>query len=136
MPVRWSSTHAMIEKFYSIKTAVKSVSATQNFDESVNSVTLSDEDWTTTKELLDFFSIFVKTTTVMQADRYLTLNRTLPEYYRLIKSLEDIKNSTGKLVIHTQPIKDATVAALNKMTEYFSKQDNSPTAFVATICDP
>lgn len=136
MPVRWSSTHEMIERFYSMKDAIKSVLATQAFDDSINLVALTDGDWVAIKELLDFFSIFVKTTTMMQGDTYPTLNRTLPEYLRLIKSLESVRDGKDAWNIKSPSIREAAIAALTKMNEYFAKNDSSPTAFVATMCDP
>jgi hypothetical protein len=136
MPVRWSLTHIMIEKFYSIKDAIIAVIASQSFDESIDNINLIKPDWVVAKELLDFFSIFVKTTTVMQANNYPTLNRTLPEYFRLISRLEEVKNSKDKFCIQSQSIRDAALAALAKINEYFSKNDSLPTAFVASICDP
>ena len=35
MPVRWSSTHTMIDKFYAMKDAIIAVLATQSFDKVV-----------------------------------------------------------------------------------------------------
>ena len=96
MPVRWSSTHTMIDKFYRMKDAIIAVLASQSFDDSIKEVELSKSDWAVTKELLDFFGLFVKTTTMMQADNYPTLNRTLPEYFRLISRLEAVKDSKDK----------------------------------------
>ena len=136
MPVRWSSTHTMIEKFYSMKDAIIAVLASQSFDDSIEEINLTKPDWVVAKELLDFFGLFVRTTTTMQADNYLTLNRTLPEYFRLISRLEAVKSGKDKSAIQSQAIKDAAGAAFIKMNEYFAKNDSSPTAFVATMCDP
>jgi len=119
-----------------MKDAIKAVLATQSFDESVNAVNLTEPDWVVAKELLDFFSIFVKTTTIMQADNYPTVNRTLPEYFRLIRDLETVENGTDRWNIRSQAIREAATAALAKMNEYFAKNHASPTAFVATMCDP
>ena len=130
MPVRWSSTHTMIEKFYSMKEAITAVLASQDFDDSIDEVSLTKPDWVVAKELLDFFGLFVKTTTMMQADNYPTLNRTIPEYFRLISRLEAVKDGKDKSKIQSKSIKDAADAALNKMNEYFAKNDSSPTAFV------
>jgi hypothetical protein len=68
---------------------------------------------------------------MMQADNYPTLNRTLPEYFRLISRLEAVKDSKEK---PCKSIREA--ASLGNMNEYFAKNDDSPTAFVATMCDP
>jgi 5'(3')-deoxyribonucleotidase len=76
----------MIEKFYRMKDAIIAVLATQSFDYSIK-----ENVQTVTKELLDFFGLFVRTTTMMQADNYPTLNGTLPEYFRLISRLETAK---------------------------------------------
>ena len=71
-----------MEKFYSMKEAITAVLASQDFDDSIDEVSLTKPDWVVAKELLDFFGLFVKTTTMMQADNYPTLNRTIPEYFR------------------------------------------------------
>jgi hAT family protein len=126
----------MIEKFYSMKDAVIAVLASQRFDDSIEEINLTKPDWVVAKELLDFFGLFVKTTTIMQADNYPTLNRTLPEYFRLISRLEAVKDGKDKSNIQCQAIREAAAAALVKMNEYFAKNDSSPTAFVASMCDP
>lgn len=51
MPVRWSSTHTMIEKFYSMKDAVIAVLASQRFDDSIEEINLTKPDWVVAKEL-------------------------------------------------------------------------------------
>jgi hypothetical protein len=71
--------------------------AVQHFDESLHELNLTSLDWSVAKELLDFFTIFTKTTSYMQADDYPTLNRTLPEYFRLISRLEEVRDGKGKL---------------------------------------
>ena len=71
-----------------------------------------------------------------QADNYPTLNRTVPEYFRLISRLEAVKDGKDKSKIQSKSIRDAADAAVSKMNEYFAKNDSSPTAFVATVCDP
>jgi len=83
MPVCWSSTHTMIDKFYRMKDAIIAVLASQSCDDSILNL----------KELLDFFGLFVK---IMQANNYPTLNRTLPEYFCLISRLEALKDSKDK----------------------------------------
>ena len=97
MPVRWSSTKVMLEKFYSMRDAITAVMAIQQFDDSLYELNLTHLDWSVAKELLDFFTIFTKTTTYIQADDYPTLNRTLPEYFRLMSRLEEVRDGTGKL---------------------------------------
>ena len=72
----------------------------------------------------------------MQADNYPTLNRTIPEYFRLFSRLEAVKDGKDKSKIQSQSIREAANAALGKMNEYFAKNDSSPTAFVASVCDP
>jgi len=72
----------------------------------------------------------------MQADNYPTLNRTIPEYFRLISRLEAVKDGKDRSKIQSQSIREAANAALGKMNEYFAKNDSSPTAFVASACDP
>jgi hypothetical protein len=68
----------MIDKFYRMKDAIITVLATQSFDDSIKEVEFSKSDWTVTKELLDFFGLFVKITTMMQADNYPTLKQNSP----------------------------------------------------------
>jgi hypothetical protein len=116
MPVRWSSTLA-----------------SQNFDDSIDEVNLTKPDWAVAKELLDLFGLFVRTTTMMQADNYPTLNRTIPEYFRLISRLEAVKDGKDKSKIQSKSIREAVDVALSKMNEYFAKNDSSPTA---TVSDP
>ena len=74
----------------------------QSFDDSITEVELSKSDWAVTKELLDFFGLSVKTTTMMQADNYPTLNRTLPEYFCLISRLEALKDGKDKPVSQSE----------------------------------
>ena len=140
MPVRWSSTYTMLKMFYGMMDAIKAVLATQKFDRSLDSVALTSQDWVIAQELLLFFGIFTKTTTLMQADNYPTINRILPEYYRLIKDLELVTKAEAfgstKTLILQQSIRDAATSALAKMNDYFTRNTSSPTAFVATICDP
>ncbi|KAN0072296.1 hypothetical protein V8E54_009225 [Elaphomyces granulatus] len=62
----------------------------------------------------------------------LTITQLSIEYFRLISRLEAVKDSKDK---PCNSIREAAVA-LSKMNEYFAKNDDSPTAFVATICDP
>ena len=113
MPVRWSSTHTMIDKFYRMKDAIIAVLASQSFDDSIlNFQSLIG------LFLLDFFGLFVKTATIMQADNYPTLNRTLPEYFCLISRLEAVKDSKDK---PCKSIREAAAAALRKVNEYFAK---------------
>ena len=111
----------MIEKFYSIKDTIKSVLAIQAFNDSISLVALTDSDQVAIKELSDFFSIFVKTTTIIQGDIYPTLNQTLPEYLRLIKLLESVQDSKDAWNIKSPSIQEVAIAALTKINEYFAK---------------
>jgi hypothetical protein len=54
----------MIDKFYRTKDAIIAALTSQSFDDSI----FSKSDWAVPKELLDFFGLFVKTATIMQAD--------------------------------------------------------------------
>ena len=136
MPVRWSSTKVMLEKFFSMKDPINAVMATQSFDQSLDQFKLGIDEWLVCKELLDYFTIFSRTSIEMQADAYPTLNKVVPQYFTLTKRLQEVVDGTSKLNIKSPQLKDCAKAAITKLNTYYNKCNNQPTGFVATACDP
>jgi hypothetical protein len=132
MPIRWSSTKVMLEKFYIMKDPIIAVMDTQSFDQSLDQFKLGVDEWLVCKELLDYFTIFSRTSIEMQADAYPTLNRVIPQYFTLIKCLQEVIDGTSKLNIKTSQLKNCAKAAISKLNTYLGTITSATTSQLAS----
>jgi hypothetical protein len=70
MPIRWNSTHEMINHACTQEEAINAVCASQQIDISVCSIKLTDGDWIILHHLLELFKIFVYASRKLQASTY------------------------------------------------------------------
>lgn len=98
-------------------------------------IQLTPEDWEIFWNLENFFAIFVKPTTRLQASAYPTLSTAVPQYLRIMLKLQLKQRSAAG---HESTVGLACNAALRKLTEYHclaTKQTHS-LSNVATVLDP
>ena len=134
MPVRWSSTYHMINTALKLQNSIVALCALQQLDLSMREIALSDIDWSTLHLLLKLFYIFIRPTEKLQASSYLTLNSAVPQYMRMIKKLEEMKEEQE----HQSTITKAITMAIKKLDEYYTLATNQQWSHstIATICDP
>lgn len=134
MPVRWSSTHEMLTAALKLRAPITAHCASQSLDVSMRHIRLTDADWDILESLQQFFHIFVKPTTQMQAVAYPTLSSVIPAYTRMIHKLQSKLSAESTLPI----IKSACEAAIAKLDEYHTSASNRTPSHssIATILDP
>jgi hypothetical protein len=134
MPVRWNSTHHMLEGALKLKTPITAVCTTQQLDISMKDIALTAEDWATIKALELLFLIFLKPSRRLQSDSYPTLNFAIPLYLKMRNKVRMMQQDLGE----QSTIGIACGAALQKLDEYYTLATNQQCkhSAVATICDP
>lgn len=84
----------MLKEFLNIWPAIKSViniSDSELFKKNKDSLLLKDNDILYLRNCLKIFSIFVKVTTKLQAEKYPTIYYLIPEVYKIYTQLENIQ---------------------------------------------
>jgi hypothetical protein len=84
----------MLKEFLNLWPAIKSVinlSDSKVFKKNKESLILKDTDITFLRQCLKIFSIFIKATTKLQAEKYPTIYYLIPEVYNIYNRLEIIK---------------------------------------------
>lgn len=134
MPVRWNSTHKMLESAIKLQVPITAICASQQWDISMRDIALNANDWSTIKELELFFVIFLRPSQKLQASTYPTLNYAIPQYLKMINKLNHMLKEVGE----QSTIGIACNAALYKLNEYYTLTANQQYSHlsVATICDP
>ena len=134
MPVRWNSTHHMLEGALKLRVPITAVCTTQQLDMSMKDIALTAEDWVTIKSLELLFLIFLKPSRRLQSDSYPTLNFAIPLYLKMINKVKNMQQDVGE----QSTIGIACRAALQKLNEYYTLTTNQQCkhSAVATICDP
>lgn len=134
MPVRWSSTYHMINTALKLQSPITALCASQQLDPSMRDISLSSTDWMILHSLLQLFNIFVRPTEKLQAASYPTLNIAIPQYIRMIKKLEEMKDT----IPEQSPIAEAIIIAIKKLNGYYTLSTNQQRSHstIATICDP
>ncbi|CAI5522551.1 unnamed protein product [Closterium sp. Naga37s-1] len=92
-PIRWGSTHAMIERFLELENSITVfLASTQGLakedKEKVEKMRLSDEQWGMLRELKFFLSPFNKVSKAAEGTAYPTLSMVVPYYNGLIDAME------------------------------------------------
>jgi hypothetical protein len=85
----------MLKEFLNLWPAIKSVinlSNSKAFKKNKESLLLKDIDITYLEKCLRIFSIFVKATTKLQAEKYPTIYYLIPEVYNIYNRLEIIRD--------------------------------------------
>ena len=91
---RQSSTYNILKEFLNLWLAIKSainLSNSKVFKKNKESLILKDTDITFLRQYLKIFSIFIKATTKLQAEKYPTIYYLIPEVYNIYNRLEIIK---------------------------------------------
>jgi hypothetical protein len=84
----------MLKEFLNLWPAIKSViniSDSELFKKNKDFLLLKDADISYLQKCLKIFSIFVKATTKLQAEKYPTIYYLIPEIYKIYTLLENIK---------------------------------------------
>jgi len=84
----------MLKEFLNLWPAIKSVinlSDSKVFKKNKESLILKDTDITFLRQCLKIFSIFIKATTKLQAEKYPTIYYIIPEVYRIYLKLKIFK---------------------------------------------
>lgn len=132
MPVRWSSTHAMLLELLRQQDAITSMLDKQTWDVSVRlHLTPTPADWTILNEMEEFFRHFARPSESSQADKYATLHHVIPNYLILIRQMRVFKADASK-----PTLQKASAAALKVLEEYYKTVIGSRYAFIASITDP
>jgi len=132
MPVRWNSTHKLLQTGLHLEKPLRAVLLNQTWDDSVREkLSLDDEDWTTLKEMALFFQLFEKPTVQSQADKYPTLHNVIPNYLHILRQLRVWKLQHQQNILQT-----AAIAAYEVIFRYYKTSITTRSAFVALICDP
>lgn len=116
MPVRWNSTHKMLESAIKLQVPITAICASQQWDISMRDIALNANDWSTIKELELFFVIFLRPSQKLQASTYPTLNYAIPQYLKMINKLNHMLKEVGE----QSTIGIACNAALYKLNEYYT----------------
>ena len=85
----------MLKEFLNLQLAIKSVinlSDSEVFKKNKKNLLLREANITYLEKCLKIFSIFVKATTKLQAENYLTIYYLIPEVYNIYTRLENIRN--------------------------------------------
>ena len=85
----------MLKYFLNLWPAIKSViniSDSKAFKKNKNILSLTDSDIAYLEKYLKIFSIFIKATTKLQAEKYPTIYYLVPEVYKIYTRLESIRN--------------------------------------------
>ena len=147
MPVRWNSTHAMLERILELRPAIDAVCRYVNLkiyyfieiltniycrlEERLQRFQLSIEEWSLLQHLKDILDIFIKATEHLSGSSYPTLSAQLPYFSVLATRLEAIvdKERASGSIFH-----EACVARWQKLDEYHCKTGSAQS--IATILDP
>jgi hypothetical protein len=132
MPVRWNSTHKMMESFLKLQapiTAFLNIAAPT--DPVKAKLALSPGEWSAIHEIKTFFLIFVQPSVRAQADTYPTLHRTIPQIIAIKRQLDGLRAITDR-----PQLKAACVAAFDKLDKYFREAMTTRACSVSTIIDP
>jgi hypothetical protein len=84
----------MLKEFLNIWPAIKSVISLSNselFKKNKNFLLLKDNDILYFRNCFKIFSIFVKATTKLQAEKYPTIYYLIPEIYKIYTQLENVQ---------------------------------------------
>ena len=85
----------MLKKFLNLWTTIKSVinlSESKIFKKNKDFLLLKDIDIIYLEKCLKIFSIFIKATTKLQAEKYPTIYYLIPEVYNIYSRLKSIRN--------------------------------------------
>ena len=77
----------MIRLFRAHKKAIQSVQVTNDWDKSLKALNLTNDDWRVLDDIHEFFEIFAKHTEDIQAQKYPTLQRTIPTFIAILRQL-------------------------------------------------
>lgn len=127
---RWNSTFSMIDRALLLKSAYQSMCATEHM---LSTYRMECDDWAYLQQLRDLLCKFEGLTKVVSASQvYPTINRTIAVYNSLIDHIEDfIENKDNDPSIAL-----AASEAKMKLSQYYTKTDNTPVYAVATAMDP
>ena len=85
----------MLKYFLNLWPAIKSViniSDSKAFKKNKDILSLTDSDIAYLEKCLKIFSIFIKATTKLQAEKYPTIYYLIPEIYKIYTRLESIRD--------------------------------------------
>ena len=128
MPVRWNSTHAMLERLLDLRPAIDAIC---RLEERLQKFRISPEEWALLQHLKDILDIFVKATEHLSGSTYPTLSMQLPYFSVLAARLESIvdQERIAGSIFHA-----ACDASWKKLDDYHSKTGSAQS--IATILDP
>ena len=92
----------MLKYFLNLWPAIKSVislSDSKSFKKNKEVLTLKDNEITYLEKCLRIFSIFIKATTKLQAEKYPTIYYLVPEVYKIYTRLEAIRDEFNVCLI-------------------------------------
>ncbi|CAG8743306.1 15304_t:CDS:2 [Rhizophagus irregularis] len=130
VPTRWNSTYDMVKRALDLKVVFDKIILANEFSD-LNSIKLSQSDWTSLENIAAFLRCFAKLSTEMCASTYPTISAVYPMYNLLMGHAEKKMNKDKT----PNNIALAANAAWNKLYEYYNKASEE-THYIATILDP
>jgi hypothetical protein len=94
----------MLRDFLNLWEAIKvviSISTSKNFKKNKESLLLSDSEIEYLERCLKIFTIFVKASTKLQAEKYPTIYYLMPEIYKIYNKLEATKSEFNVSILIT-----------------------------------
>ncbi len=94
----------MLRDFLNLWEAIKvviSISTSKNFKKNKESLLLSDSEIEYLERCLKIFTIFVKVSTKLQAEKYPTIYYLMPEIYKIYNKLEATKSEFNISILIT-----------------------------------
>jgi hypothetical protein len=94
----------MLRDFLNLWEAIKvviSISTSKNFKKNKESLLLSDSEIEYLERCLKIFTIFVKASTKLQAEKYPTIYYLMPEIYKIYNKLEATKSEFNISILIT-----------------------------------
>ncbi len=104
MSVRMSSTHHMLQVAIKAPTSIAAHCATQKLDSSMRALQLNEEDMDILEQIERVFTIFVRPTIRIQADKYPILNSAVPQYPNMMQELKMMKTDAGTSKQSEKPV--------------------------------
>jgi hypothetical protein len=132
---RWNSTFDMVSKCYELRDVFKSLCNTDEFNNRLNDVRLSDGNWRELKSVIDFLEVVAKYTSAASGQSYATLSMQSLIYDSLVSHCNDTINGISQSGFTTLACKTAAKCVLEKIRNYESYL-YSPLTRLAQILDP
>lgn len=124
---RWNSTYHMILRAKELKVPLRVLCV---HDKSLNSLQLTDEEWSYLSVVQKLLVKFDRATKLMSMERHSTIQFYIPTLNWIIDSVENFANQ------HTGTLRHAAQGALLKLKKYEVNVDQCIIPFIATTLHP